>query len=83
MIGEPKTYGCPDCWQPQPNGYAKVYKPCGLSNSEHRRMAKLRKRAEKQAHQLMVKARESTVLPRAIIKEVYDQAERDTRRLGR
>ncbi len=78
-------YKCPDCWvMKDGGGYTyEGFEPCGLTAAEHRRMAKLRKRAEKQAHQLMVKARESTVLPRAIIKEVYDQAERDARRVGR
>jgi hypothetical protein len=75
---------CPDCWKPPPSGYGFVYKPCGLSNAEHKRMRKLRAQAEKQAHQLAVEARERELLPRALIKEVYDQAEQDVRlQLGR
>ena len=73
---------CPDCNVPDGSGYRLV--PFGLSKAEHKRMRKLSVQAEKQAHQLAVQARERQLLPRAIIKEVYDQAEQDVRRqLGR
>jgi hypothetical protein len=42
------------------------YKGCSLTWSEHRRMRKLRKRAERKAHQLMVEAWERELLPKAI-----------------
>lgn len=65
---------CPDCGSD----------PCGLSKREHRHMERLRAQAERQAHQLVVQARERELLPRALIKEVYDKAEQDVRRqLGR
>ena len=68
---------CPDCNVPDGSGHRLV--PCGLSKSEHKRMRKLRSQAEKQVHQLVVQARERELLPRAIIKEVYDEAERGVR----
>ena len=47
-------------------------------------MAKVRRKANKQAHKLMVQERIEQQLPRAIMKEIYDQAERDVKkRLGR
>jgi len=65
---------CPGCNVPDGSGHRLA--PCGLSTAEHKRMRKLRARAEDQAHQLVVQARERELLRRALIKEVYDQAER-------
>ncbi len=67
---------CSDCNVPDGSGHRLV--PCGLTKSEHKRMRKLRDQAEKQAHQLAVQTQERE-LPRALIKEVYDQAERGVR----
>ncbi len=73
---------CPDCRIPNKYG-GHTYKACGLTKGEHRRMSKLRKQAEEKAHQLMVEARERDLLPRAIIKMAYDEAERQTKRTDR
>jgi len=72
---------CPDCFHPNERGGTTI-NPCGLTKAEHKRLRKLRKQAERRAHQLVVDARERELLPRALIKEVYDQAERDVRRRG-
>ncbi len=56
---------------------------CGLTVAEHKRMRGLRAQAEQKAHQLMVEARERDLLPRAIIKMAYDEAERQTKRTDR
>jgi hypothetical protein len=76
--------GCPECRVYNAGGVWVRCEPCGLTYEEHRRMSTLRAQAEKQAHQLAMQARERQLLPRALIKEVYDKAERDVRRqLGR
>ena len=77
-------YGCPDCQinTRHPSGYGGIrttYQDCGLTAKEHKRVAKARRRAEKEARKLLVEAREREQLPRALIKEVYDQAERQVR----
>ncbi|MGB8098963.1 MAG: hypothetical protein WCF17_17525, partial [Terracidiphilus sp.] len=59
-----------------------TYRDCGLTAKEHKRVAKARRRAEKEARKLMVEAREREQLPRALIKEVYDKAERDVKARG-
>jgi hypothetical protein len=46
-------------------------------------MEKLRQHAEREAHKLIVQAKERELLPKAIINAVYDDAEREVRRLGR
>jgi hypothetical protein len=71
---------CPDCRVYSAAGVWVRCEPCGLTYEEHRRMSKLRKQAEKQAHQLVVQALERELLPRALIKEVYDRAQQDVRR---
>ncbi len=69
---------CPDCKVPSQYG-GWHYVGCGLSKSEHKRMAKLRVKARAEAHRQMVEAKEQTLLPRAIIEAIYDEAERRVR----
>ena len=52
---------------------------CGMTYDEHRRVAAARREAEKQAHELLVQERINEQLPRAVIAEVYKQAERKVR----
>ena len=59
------------------------YHSCGMTYEEHKRVAEARREAERQAHELMVQERISQQLPRALIKEVYNQAERDVRARSR
>jgi hypothetical protein len=68
---------CPDCYRGTRNGYHD-FQACGLSREEHIEMEKLRKEAERQAHELVVQARKERLLPEAIIKAAAEEA----RRLG-
>lgn len=69
---------CPDCWPPSEG--KTPYKPCGLTDVEHIRVAQARAKAEKQAHEMMVQHRIDMALPEAIIKEIYDEAMRAVKR---
>jgi hypothetical protein len=72
---------CPDCRRPVGKnivGYVNV--PCGLSAEEHKRVAKAREEAKKQARELMVQSRIDEQLPRAVIDEIYKDAERRARK---
>jgi hypothetical protein len=72
---------CPDCRTPSKYGGYSL-KACGLTKAEHKRMRNLRKQAQEEAHKLVMQAKERTLLPEAILKEVYDQTEWDVRRLA-
>jgi phosphoribosylamine-glycine ligase len=72
---------CPDCRRPVgKNIVGWVNKPCGLTAEEHKRVAQAREEAKKQAHELMVQERIDEQMPKAIIDEVYEDAERRARR---
>jgi hypothetical protein len=60
-----------------PSGTGWTYKACGMSYKEHKRMAKLQKKAKAEAHARVVAAREQELLPRAMIRELYDGADVD------
>lgn len=73
---------CPDCRVPSKYG-GFTLRRCGLTKAEHKRIKKLRAEAEQKAHQLMVEARERELLPKAIIKMAYDEAERQSKQTDR
>lgn len=79
MIGDWDN-GCPYCRINDDRGKCVRIEPCGLTGSEHSELAKLRKQAEEQARLLVVEARKREILPQAILKAVYDEAERNVRR---
>lgn len=72
-------WNCPDCRTEQTR-FGTKWIPCGLTNAEHTRVAKVRDRAEKQArkqaHALMVQERIDRQYPKALIGAVYNEAER-------
>ena len=78
-------YQCPDCTvllrsgAPYNEGTI-TYRSCGLSAKDHRWMRKVRQVADRTAKQELVRERTAQALPRALIKEVYDDAERRSRR---
>jgi hypothetical protein len=73
-------YQCPDCKVVLvPAVYSEgtiTYRSCGLSAKDHKWMRKVRQVAELNAKQELVRERTTQALPRALIKEVYDDAER-------
>jgi hypothetical protein len=69
-------YSCPDCWRERSEYGGSIYHRCGLTVGEHKKIAKARKRADKQAHEVVVQSRMSEVYPKAIIKATYDEADR-------
>lgn len=69
---------CEFCWTETPQG-SRTYKACGMTRKEHKRMAKLQEKAKAEAHAIAVAAKEQELLPRAIIRELYQNADEDVR----
>lgn len=80
MSGDVDYTNCPDCRVYNDEGVWCRSEACGLTWDEHRWMAEERKKAEAEAHQLIVEGRAQQLLPRAIIKAIYDEAEQAANR---
>ncbi len=72
---------CPDCGTKKiPGKQGTFIDPCSMTYKEHAHWRELRQEAARKAREIVLKAREDALLPEAIIKAVYDEAERQARR---
>jgi hypothetical protein len=74
---------CPDCEIGTNTAGRLFYRTCGRDKDEHQRYLKLIAEAEQEAQKVVREIKERNLLPKAIIKAAYDEAEREARRLGR
>lgn len=80
MSGDLDYQNCPDCRVYNDAGVWVANEACGLTREEHKWMAEERRKAEAEAHRLMLEGKVEQLLPKAIIKAIYDEAEEAVRR---